>query len=527
MARFVDPNGTLYTWMRDSADYHLRVPAIEVQGRRLSYEELLDLADRLAGRLVEACGRPPRAVGLLARQSLAAYAGYLAALRCGATAVPLNPRFPAVRNRTMCRLAGVDTVIVDDDGAAQAGEVTAGGRIGSVTLLTEPGPPWYDQVRGRPWDGPDPREPDSVAYTLFTSGSTGEPKGVQIRHRNLDRYLRYCIDRYGAGQGSRISQVFELTFDPSVFNMFVAWCSGATLVVPQEEEVLTPARFVVEAQISHWFSVPSVVSIARRLRMLRPGCMPDLRWSLFGGEQLPVELVRSWAAAAPASAIENLYGPTEVTISCLGYLLPADGAAWPATSNATVPIGRAHPHLEQVVLDEHGVAADDGELCVRGPQLFDGYLEPAHNAGRFVRYEGGRAQPHDTAPAPGCGYRTGDRVRYEGGELVHLGRLDDQVKVSGYRIELGEIESALRRHPSVADVVVLALPAVTGETELHAVYTGDPAPDPALAGVLDGLPSYMYPRAYHHRETLPTNVNGKIDRRRLAAEFAETHEPAG
>jgi amino acid adenylation domain-containing protein len=520
VAKYVNSTGTMYTWVRDCATDNPLAPAIEAQGRRLSYEELLDLVDRLAARLVEACARPPRAVGLLAARSLATYAGYLAALRLGATVVPLNPRIPAARNQSMCRLSGVDVVVVDDDGAALAGEVVAAGGIATVPLLRGDAATWWDESLPRPYDGPLPAGPDAVAYTLFTSGSTGEPKGVPIRHRNVGPYVAHCVDRYAAGPGARLSQAFELTFDPSVFDMFVAWCSGATLVVPQPEEILTPARFVAGSGITHWFSVPSVVSIARRLRMLRPNCMPELRWSLFAGEQLSLSQAAAWAKAAPASTIENIYGPTELTVTCVGYRLPADPADWPETSNATVPIGQGYPHLEIAVLDERGAAATDGELCVRGSQRFDGYIDPADNAGRFLRYDGDRAQPLDGPPGPDSWYRTGDRVRYEGGELVHLGRFDDQIKLHGYRIELGEIESALRRHPSVAEVVVLAVTAQDGEVDLQAFYTGEPIGDGELVRLMEDLPGYMRPRGYHHREALPTNLNGKTDRRRLAAEFA-------
>lgn len=522
----INPTGTLYTWVRAGAGAHPLEPAIEVAGRWLSYEELLDVADRLATRLVEAGRRPPRAVGLLAARSLAAYAGYLAALRCGATVVPLNPKFPAARNREMCRLAGVAVVVVDDDGVGQAAEVTGAGGLGDLAAVPLLGAGWPDRLADRPWDGPASLDPDAVAYTLFTSGSTGAPKGVPIRHRNVGPYLRHCVERYGVGPGSRLSQAFELTFDPSVFDMFVAWCAGATLVVPQADELLTPARFVAREAISHWFSVPSVVSIARRLRTLPPGCMPDLRWSLFAGEQLSLDQARTWAAAAPGSVIENIYGPTELTITCVGHRLPAAVADWPDTANATVPIGAVYPHLDAVLLDEHGAAGDEGELCVRGPQRFDGYLDPADNADRFVDHDGRLTRPHDGPPGPESWYRTGDRVRREDGAFVHLGRLDDQIKISGYRVELGEIESALRRHPDIADVVVVACAGRDGTVELRAVHTGGPVPPAELTALVADLPEYMRPREFHHRDHLPTNLNGKIDRRRLADELTERAEPA-
>ncbi|PPA60256.1 amino acid adenylation domain-containing protein [Micromonospora chalcea] len=484
---------SLYQWFERTAARVPEAVALEVGGEPVTYRRLRDLADGLAGRIHAEVGRRPRAVGLLAARSLPAYAGYLAALRAGAVVVPLNPAFPPARTARLCRDAGVDALVVDDAGAATAAQVAGD----AVTV----------RLDGAPGVAPPaaPVAPDDVAYLLFTSGSTGRPKGVPIRHRNVDAFLTCCRDRYPVGPGDRLSQTFDLTFDPSVFDMFVAWGGGATLVVPQPDEVLTPVRFVNERRITHWFSVPSVVSLARRMRMLSPGAMPGLRHSLFAGEALTLEQARAWAAAAPGSVVENLYGPTELTVTCTGHRLPADPADWPATSNGTVPIGDAHPGLDAILRGEDGtVGGDDGELCVHGPQRFDGYLDPADDEDRFVTYAGRRY------------YRTGDRVRREHGTLVHHGRLDDQVKLRGYRIELGEIEMVLRGHPGVQDAVVLAFGA-GADVALRAVYTGAAGITAELTRrCADRLPGYMVPARIHHVAALPTNANGKTDRRRTA-----------
>ena len=402
-------------------------------------------------------------------------------------------------------------VVADAAGVDQAGELDT-----ALVDLSQRG--WLDELPeacALPYRG----TADDVAYTLFTSGSTGTPKGVPIRHRNLADFLSWSIERYQAGPDCRFSQAFDLTFDPSVFDLFVSWCSGATLVVPQANEVLTPVRFVQDNAITHWFSVPSVVSIARRLRALRPGAMPGLRVSLFAGEQLTLTQAAAWADAAPDSVVENVYGPTELTITCTGYRLPADRERWPVTSNGTVPIGVAYPHLDGVLLDENGVTAQDGELCVRGSQRFRGYLDPADDRNRFVRLSGSAAAPVLARPEQDDWYRTGDRVRVEDGQWVHLGRLDDQVKIQGYRIELGEIESVLRGHPDVHDVVVLALDSPGGQVELTALYSGRTAERADLAGlVATKLPRYMVPAHYLYVDRFPVNANGKIDRRKLMSD---------
>jgi acyl-CoA synthetase (AMP-forming)/AMP-acid ligase II len=242
---------------------------------------------------------------------------------------------------------------------------------------------------------------------------------------------------------------------------------------------------------------------------------------MFGGEPLNLEQVEVWRAAAPNAAIHNCYGPTELTVICTGYQVPADRADWPVTSNRSMPIGELFPHLDYALLDEEFRSCEDGELCVRGPQRFPGYLDSADNAGRFLSFDGEQGAVYDgTEPlTPAHWYRTGDRVRRESGELVHLGRIDDQIKVRGNRVELGEIESALRRHPLIAEVVVVPLTAGDGEVDLHAVYAGDLVDEDEFVRLLEDLPVYMRPRGYHHRDSIPLAANGKVDRKGLAEEI--------
>jgi amino acid adenylation domain-containing protein len=408
--------------------------------------------------------------------------------------VPLNPTHPVRRNRLIVETAAFDALIADDSGAAQ---VDAGLDVGTAAVVRGPiSPEAAPPVRTA--------APDDVAYILFTSGSTGRPKGVPIRHRNLEPYIAHNIARYEVGPGCRMSHTFDLTFDPSVFDLFVTWGGGATLVCPQRAELLSPVGYLVERGITHWFSVPSVVSVSAKLGNLPAGLATGVRYSVFIGEQLSYSRARAWHAVAPNSMLDNVYGPTELTVACTEYRLPADPAAWPDTSNDTVPIGPVYPFLDAVILDAEGRPAPDGELCVRGSQRFDGYLDPADNAGRFVGAAGFvDADSH---------YRTGDRVRYENGELVHLGRLDHQVKVRGYRIELGEIETVLARHDDIAQAVVLAV-KVGDETDLVACYCGADVPDARLVRWLRGrLPIHMVPRKFLRLDTMPLSPNGKTDR---------------
>ena len=508
---------TLYERFAASADAHPARTALETAGRALDYAALRRLAEHTAARVLDVLGgRRPQRVGVLANRSVAAYSSYLAAQRLGAAAVPLGPEVAPARLTAIAGAAGLDVVLA----GPEAAETDRATRFPCPVLpFTEPGP--AQSAVGLPPYAP---RPDAVAYIVFTSGSTGTPKGVPVLQRNVAAVLDHAVDRYGIGPDSRVSQTFDLTFDPTAWDMFTAWSAGAALVVPDRAELVRPARFVREHRVTHWFSVPSVISYARRLRDLAPGSMPELRWTLFGGEPLTLEQAAAWRAAAPGSVLENLYGPTEVTVSCTQYRLPADLADWPATANGTVPIGTPYPHLDALVLDDAGRPADEGELCLRGPQRFPGYLDPAENPGRFLRFDGGRATVHEERAAPGTElyYRTGDRVRRGAdGALLHLGRLDQQVKIRGHRIELGDIEAALRTADGVAEAVVTVCTAEGSEPALEAAYTGTPREPLALRGHLaDRLPVYMLPRGFTHFDAFPLNANRKIDRRAVASRLA-------
>ncbi|MGW5052565.1 amino acid adenylation domain-containing protein [Actinokineospora sp. NPDC004072] len=498
---------TLYDWFAHSAERAPGDPALEVGGEVLTYGELRTRVEGVATRILAAHGGVPRRVALLASRSLVAFTGYLAALRLGAVVVPLNPGHPVRRNEAICGSVELDVLVVDDSGEAQVPVLS--GAAASVVRLSDAA------VAGlEPGELPRPAVgPDDVAYILFTSGSTGKPKGVPISHGNLAAYIGHNIERFEVGPGARVSHTFDLTFDPSVFDLFVTWGGGATLVCPDRTELLAPVDYLVDKAITHWFSVPSVVSVSANLGNLPTGRPTVLRHSVFIGEQLTYGQARLWHAVAPQARITNVYGPTELTVACTEHRLPADPQRWPSTSNDTVPIGPVYDFLDYLILDDDGMPADDGELCVRGAQRFAGYLNPVDNPNRFMIRDGDRHVPYDgTTPSPDLYYRTGDRVRWEGGELVHLSRADFQLKIRGYRVELGEIEAAIARHDQVTQAVVIAVPGGDAP-ELVAFYTGAAVPGRQLVRWLrEYLPIHMVPRRLHHLDELPLNANGKVDR---------------
>ncbi|MFF2812643.1 amino acid adenylation domain-containing protein [Streptomyces sp. NPDC058000] len=505
---------TLYELFADSAAHHPDRTALEVQGDRLTYAGLEGAAARLAARMTEELGSVPARVGILAARSLPTYVAYVAALRLGATAVPMNPTFPAARNLEIATSADVDLIVLDRAGTKQLDQLATEHRALLMPLTAE-------ALLGADGPGAEPiaAPADSVAYILHTSGSTGHPRGVPIRHRNVVPLINWMIKGYGFGPEDRTSQNVELTFDVAVYELFVTWGCGAALVVPRVDDVVRASAFVNDKQITHWFCVPSVGDMAARVGALAPGSMPSLRLLVFGGERLIAAQAEQWAGAAPHAELHNLYGPTEVSIICTGQRLGERGELRGPGSNGTMPIGQVLPHLEYVLLSEDGHPADPGELCVRGNQRFDGYLDPAGDAGRFLTWEPGTTARVHTGDEPVTArhwYRTGDRVRTEDGSLVFLGRVDDQVKVRGHRIEVGEIEAALTRHPHIREAVAVARESDLGGT-LVAFYTGTEIPAAELTAFLrEQFPVYMIPGRFVHQEAFPLNANGKVDRKALA-----------
>ena len=291
-------------------------PALVVKDRVISYGELDQTARRWAGAIVGRLGGPAARVGVFGSRSEVSYIAALAALYSGAAFVPLNPRFPADRTRAMISRGDLDAIFVDRLASTQLAAVLDG--------LEKIPPIWLPEndiagelASAKSLDGPlPPLPPERVAYLLFTSGTTGIPKGVPILQSNVRAFINWAVDRYQIQPGDRFSQTFDQTFDLSVFDLFVAWEAGACVYAMSPVDLLAPSRFINKNELTVWFSVPSVPAQMRKRNLLGPNTLPTLRWSLFCGEPLPRASAEEWQAAAPNSLVENLYGPTELTIAC-------------------------------------------------------------------------------------------------------------------------------------------------------------------------------------------------------------------
>ena len=460
---------------------------------------------------------------VLAHRSATAFAAILATLMRGCGYVPLHPDFPIERTRLMLERSGCASLIVDADSEALLPDLLSGiSRRLAVLLadraesreLTDRFPQHtilsVADARKEPNERTASAEPSSIAYLLFTSGSTGVPKAVMVAHRNVIAFVEEAANRYGIDENDRFSQTFDLTFDLSVFDMFVAWRRGACVCCPSSRTLLNPAKFIRESELTVWFSVPSVAALMKRLGSLKEGAFPTLRRSLFCGEALPVSVAEAWAKAAPGSFVENLYGPTELTIACTAHRFdPARTSE--ESEGGLVAIGMPLGDMEAIIVDESLLPVSPGqagELLMTGPQLTPGYLDDPPKTAAAFTVPPGKKEIY---------YRTGDLVREidDQGTMVFLGRVDHQIKVNGYRVELGEIEAAVREASSVDEVVALGWPSTsTGAGAIVVALAGLKVDVEQLkARLQERLPKYAAPRSYYCFDRLPMTPNGKVDRR--------------
>jgi amino acid adenylation domain-containing protein len=503
--------------------------ALELGEQRLSYRELWGKAAKITHALDDSLGDSSPVVAILASRSVTAYSGIVGILGSGRGYVPLNPKFPVERNLAMLNASRCAAVVVGAECAAMAKSLLE--LLGRPMIVLTPDADFRldapeaitvlaaEDMRA----SADPVEPeispDATAYLLFTSGSTGVPKGVPVTHGNVSAYLEYTGQRYRLTPQDRCSQNFDLTFDLSVHDLFLCWDAGATLCPFPADAALCPAVYVDELQLTVWFSVPSVALFASKLGLLDPGAFPTLRWSLFCGEALTAAMASAWQDAASNSTLENLYGPTEATIAITHYRWDRR-RSMEQSLNGVVPIGvpftGQHCRVVNGDLSEVSIG-EPGELCLGGSQIAPGYLDnPEKTRQQFVH-------PPESDE---IWYRTGDLVKQDQqGCIYYLGRRDHQVKINGYRVELQEIDLALREAADTELAVAIPWPVEGGSAAgIVAVLWGtNPSDDAGIIAACERkLPKYMVPSRVHRLREVPLNANGKIDRGKIAELLRES-----
>lgn len=486
----------MHRYFEASADVVPQNRALEWEGGSFTYAELEARANQLAHHLISLDQVTPGCrVGLFLNRSPNLYIALIGAQKAGAVFVPIDPATPQDRLEYFVEDAELTLVVSSSDLADRVENLSVPG-----LYLDEQA----DAIASAPTTRPflPVVEEDPTAYIIYTSGSSGRPKGVDVRQSSICNFLHVITGLYEVLPSDRVYQGMTFSFDFAIEEFWPTWAVGATVVAGPTDgrrvgEGLT--QFLEDRKITLLYCVPTVLSTVERQ-------IPSIRGLMVGGEACPAELVERWS---PGRRMLNTYGPTETTVTCtVGELLPG----------RPVTIGIPVPTYSAVILDEHRRPVpdgQDGELCIGGPGVAAGYINrPDLTADRFIT--------HPTDPSAGRIYRTGDLARIdEHGEIVYLGRADAEVKIRGHRVDLGEVESVMMRDPAVPTAAIKHLRGGAAGDELAAYVVLAQGADEAevfprlMADMRETLPPYMVPAFMERAEALPMLTSGKVDRKAL------------
>jgi L-proline---[L-prolyl-carrier protein] ligase len=510
--------------LEEAAEFRSEHAAIVDGDRACSYGDLERRANQIAHALVGAGVSVGDRVGLYMEKSIEAVAAIYGVLKAGAAYVPLDLRAPSPRLGYIAQNCGLRCLVTGGSKATAWPAIAEQGGFFSHVIMVAPCPEGeanvpphvqvleVDDVATFPSARPAVPAHEDLAYILYTSGSTGLPKGVALSHENALAFVDWAVKAVGVAADDRLSSHAPFHFDLSIFDLYAAATMGSTLVlVPPKASVLPLelGRFIHSMEISVWYSVPTILSMLVDRGGLKSGDLPSLRIVIFAGEVFPSHYLAGLMNLLPHAAFWNFYGPTETNV-CTAYRVPEA----PDPHGGDIPIGKPIDGVRTyVVTDEKTLTppGHEGELLIGGATVMQGYwADEEKTAQKLVPDPLNQGQ---------VVYRTGDLVTEQpDGNLRFLGRRDNQIKSRGYRIELGEIETVLHSHPGIIECAVEALPdnLITNRISAHVVVRDRTHPADLARFCGERLPHYMIPEHFELWETLPRTSTGKIDRQALA-----------
>lgn len=512
----------LHQFLEDSVRVRPGHPAVdEPESGTITYRDLAKLSDELRDRLHLLGVRPGDRVGIYMRKSIDAIAAIFGILKTGAAYVPVDPNAPVARGAYILSNCSVKVVIMEkrfeEKFRVESGQY---GKVPELILLEGAGSGIFLQkaLAQEQEKNPAPAiataraRPEDLAYILYTSGSTGLPKGVMLSHLNATSFVNWCSDTFAPNANDRFSSHAPFHFDLSILDIYLAIKHGGTLVLISEETGKAPgmlAPLIAEKKISVWYSTPSILSLLAQYGKLEQYDHSALRLVFFAGEVFPVKHLRALKKFWPKPRYFNLYGPTETNV-CTWYEIPT---TVPEERNTPYPIGKSCLNVECKVVDEKGndvSTGQEGELVVTGEGVMQGYWDlPERTAQSFIEDRMGRRW-----------YKTGDIVIERSDEgYIYVSRRDRMVKKRGYRVELGEIEAGLYKHPAIKEAAVIALTDEANGVRVKAFLSCKDGQRPSLIEMkgfcAENLPSYMAPDLFAFLETLPKTSTDKVDYQRL------------